>query len=214
MLARLRSDGRPFGQLWASSRSSPFAFASPPRARYTLVRDFGSFYPSRLDRLDARPRLRPDVPDALLRRLARRRCPQHQLSESIGTLGHAAGAPLSFSSRNFLRLGHRQTASQEPDSRRDHPQNGPPRRPNPGLWTPLPPAGISHRLGMGPLVRLTPRRRAEHHRTIHDPDGANLRYHSGNLPKSAGFVSGVVRRWFVSGYAFRHTPSRRKRCGL
>jgi|HubBroStandDraft_1064217.scaffolds.fasta_scaffold05752_5 hypothetical protein len=47
-------------------RPPPFILAPPRRARYTLVRDFGSFIPSRLDRLDARLGLRPDVSDALL----------------------------------------------------------------------------------------------------------------------------------------------------
>src|SRR5208282_5481551 len=159
----------------ARPRPLPFALAPAPRARYTLVRDLGSFFPPCLDRLDARPGLRPDVPDALLRCLAGRGCPQHQLPERIATAGDTACAPLSFSRRNFLRSSHRQTHSQGPDRWRNHPQNGAPWRGDPRLRTSLPAAGISDRMGMGPLVRLTARRRTEHHRPIHDPDGANLR---------------------------------------
>src|SRR5208283_472448 len=44
----------------------PFILAPAALARYTLVRDLGSFVPPRLDRLDARLGLRPDVPDPLL----------------------------------------------------------------------------------------------------------------------------------------------------
>src|ERR1019366_1745505 len=51
----------------------PFTLAPPPLARYTLVRDLGPVFPSRVDRLDARLGLRPDVPYALSR--------AHQLHE-------------------------------------------------------------------------------------------------------------------------------------
>src|SRR5208282_1253363 len=119
----------------ASTPSSPrpFILAPGPRARYTLVRGHSSFFPPRLDRLDARPSLRPHVPDPLLRLLAGRRCPPHQLSQRIATPGHAARATLSFSRRNFLRLGYRQTHAQRPDHRRNHPHHGSPRRRNPRL---------------------------------------------------------------------------------
>src|ERR1035438_7087448 len=108
----------------------PFTLAPPPFARYTLVRDLGHVFPSRLDRLDARPGLRPDVPDALLRRMARRQRPQNPLPQSIATPRHSARAPLSFSSRSFLRPGHRQTHSQTADPRRNNPHHAPPRRRN------------------------------------------------------------------------------------
>ena len=154
----------------------PFTLAPPPLARYTLVRDLGPFFPSRLDRLDARPGLCPDVPDALLRRMARRQRPQNQLPQRIATPRHSARAPLSFSSRSFLRPGHRQTHSQTSDPRRNNPHHAPPQRRNLRLRTPVPPARISHSLGMGAMVRLTPSGRPEHHRPIDDPNGANLRH--------------------------------------
>src|ERR1039457_6794679 len=97
----------------------PFTLAPPPLARYTLVRDLGPVFPSRVDRLDARLGLRPDVPDALLRRMARRQRPQNHLPQSIATPRHSARAPLSFSSRSFLRPGHLQTHSHTADPRRE-----------------------------------------------------------------------------------------------
>ena len=71
--------------------SSPVRLSPWPHPRRTLHsrRDHGPFFPPRLDRLDARPGLRPDVSDALLRRMAGRRRPQNQFlkgSQLLGTL--------------------------------------------------------------------------------------------------------------------------------
>src|SRR5208282_1544907 len=176
-----------FGTRW---RGHPFILAPPRLARYTLVRDFGPFFPSRVDRLDARSGLRPDVSDALLRRLARRRCPQHQVPHGIANSRHAPRSALSFSGRNLFRAGYRQTHTQEPDLRRNHPHHAPAWRRNLRLRTALPAAGISDRLGMGPMVRLTPRGRTEHHRPIHDADGAALRPH----PARASVGTGALAR--------------------
>src|ERR1700730_5829821 len=173
-------DGRP--------RPSPFTLAPARIARYTLVRDLGPFFSSRLDRLDARPSLHTHVPDALLRRLAGRRCPQHSFSQIIATSRHAARTTFSLSRQHHLRARHVQTHSQEPGPRRNHPHHASPRRRNLCLRTSLPPAGISHRLGMGAVVRLTSRGRPEYHRTFHDSDGVTLRRHANRVPESRWFL--------------------------
>ena len=89
---------------------------------------------SRLHRLDARPGLRADVPDALLRLLAESRGPQDDVLHVVATGWDSAGAAVSLSGGNFVCPGDRQAATEGPGAERDRAHHHPARRGNSWAW--------------------------------------------------------------------------------
>src|SRR5207245_11772475 len=73
----------------------------------------GQSFSARLHRLDARLGLRPDVPDALLRLMARRRGAQVHLLYVVAVGRHTAGTAISVPCRNLVRADHRQAPAEE-----------------------------------------------------------------------------------------------------
>ena len=139
-----------------------------------------------MDRLDARPCVCAYVSNALLRRVAGRRRAPYIIPQRIPAAGHASRTSLSLSRRHFIRPGHRQARSQESQPGPDYPHHGTPRGGDICLRPALPPAGISHCLGVGSMDRSVSGRHIEHHRPLDDSDGALMRTGSLDWPPALG----------------------------
>src|SRR5208337_4739037 len=106
-----------------------------------------------LHRLDARPRLPPDVSNSLLRLLAPPRSARHPVLSIIATRRHPSRATFYFSCRHFGCPRHRQTPRKGNRPQRHCPPDHPPRRRSLRLRHPLPHPGIYPRPWVGPLDR-------------------------------------------------------------
>ncbi len=110
--------------------------------------------------------------------------------QRVAEARHAPRAALPLSRRHFIRPGHRQAHSQKSQPRPDNPHHGPPRRRNLGLRPALPPAGVSHCLGLGSVDRSVSRRHPQHYRPLDDLDGAALR--TGSLDSAGKRSASIV----------------------
>jgi hypothetical protein len=81
-----------------------------------------------LYRLDARPRLRPDVPDPLLRRLAQPERAPEQILHVLAVGWNLSCSSISISGRLFFRAGGRQASPKKIAARANRPHHHPARR--------------------------------------------------------------------------------------
>ena len=129
----------------------------------------------RLHRLDARPRLRPDVSNALLRLLAQPRSAQVRRLRLVTTRRHAPRPALPLSLRHFLRAGHRAS----PRKRRHHLAKS--QKPPSAVAPKFSPSACSsasrNTLSVtagSPVDRSLARRCPQHSRPLDDADGRPL----------------------------------------
>src|SRR5439155_6665302 len=125
----------------------------------------------RLHRLDARLGLRPDVPDALLRLMARRRGAQVHLLYVVAVGRHTTCTAISVPCRNLVRADHRQAPAEECSGRPDRAHDDSPRRRDLRSRFALSHAGILHRISVGAVDGSAARGCSEYHRSLDDADG-------------------------------------------
>jgi hypothetical protein len=127
--------------------------------------------PARLYRLDARLGLRPDVPDALLRFLAKSQRTSKQILHVLAARRNFSCSAVFISGGYLVCIGYGIVMEEESKLISDRHGHDPPRRRNFRIRVALSPAGISHRLGLGTGQRPAARGCAQYDWRFHDADG-------------------------------------------
>src|SRR5579864_2490459 len=126
---------------------------------------------ARLHRLDARAGLRADVPDALLRFVARRRGAGYEVHGLVTAGWNAARSAVSLPCRNFLRAADGPDAAKRIRAGSHRGQVNSARGGNLRARAAFSRAGVHSRPAVGAVDRSTPRGRAECDRNLADAHG-------------------------------------------
>src|SRR3984957_17426009 len=131
----------------------------------------------RLYRLDAWPRLPPDVSNALLRFVAGRRRARRLLHQMVSTRWNAARSALPVPGWSLVRASHRPDAHQGCLCQRNRSHHDPPRRRNLRARFAVSRAGVHSGPALGALDRSLASRHPERDRPVDDLYGNRLATH-------------------------------------